>query len=659
MSEFKTATINHMAWLFTIRRSLRRVFSFCAVLLTALSLAMTQAAPVQADENFWVDLSADYHVSTTGQTQVTHQFVITNRTPTFFINRYSLLVSSAKLTGVQVKVGDQILEPKLTVGDRQTTIAFDFPDKSVGEGKELRFSISYSNPELAQVSGKVLEIAVPPLAKSENFRNYSVTIKTPVKFGTAARSQPTVAKIDTKDGYTVTSFDQAATRGVTAVFGTEQFFKLNLTYPLNNPGSQPIQTQITFPPDTAFQKVFYESIDPHPDSWKVDADGNWLATYILPGSAAWTVTADAVVRTTLVADPSFPEPKVLPAYTQPQEHWQTDASSITQAAQKLTTPADIYNFILDTLTYTTQLSIDLKRLGAVEALKQPLLATCQEYADLFVALARAQNIPARRLIGYAQTQNTSLRPVGLSELGFAGDVLHAWPEFYDSSKKQWRAIDPTWGDTTGGVDYFNLLDLNHIVFAINGSSDTLPYPVGSYEKGAEPTKTIAVSFADTLPEAKPELSIELLPKKLGPLVVPGWYELVLTNSSGSAWYNIVVQSPDALVLSPETEIPDRLLPYQTFRTTISAYNNNQTNWFSLQPVKLDLLLGPKNIAAAELTTFYVIPASLSHLGFATASLALGIGCIIIALIAGSLFLLGQKWFDSLRRQSQEPQEPSL
>lgn len=648
-----------MSWLFKICRSVRQCLILSTTIVALVFSAAIQPARAQADENFWVDLSADYQVTTTGQTNVTHNFVITNRTPTYFINRYSLLVSSAKLTGVQVKVGEQIIEPKLTVGDRQTTIAFDFPDKSVGEGKELRFSISYSNPELAQVSGKVLEISVPPLAKSENFRNYAVTIKTPAKYGTPARTQPAVAQIATKDGFTTTSFDQTATRGVTAVYGNEQFFKLNLTYPLNNPGSQPIQTQITFPPDTAFQKVVYESIDPHPDSWKVDADGNWLATYILPGNAAWTVTADAVVRTALVADPSFPEPLVLPAYTEPQEFWQTSAASILEEAKKLTTPAEIYNFTLGALTYTTKLSIDLKRLGAVEALKQPLLATCQEYADLFIALARANDIPARRLIGYAQTQNTALRPVGLSELGFAGDVLHAWPEFYDSTKKQWRAIDPTWGDTTGGVDYFNLLDLNHIVFAINGSSDTLPYPVGSYEKGAEPTKTIAVSFADNLPESQPQLSIQLKPKKLGPFEILGWYDLVLINSSGSAWYNILVHGPEELTLVPQTKIPDRLLPYQTFRTTISAYNKNQPNWFSLQSIKLDLLLGPRNIAATELTTFYAIPTQLSQLGFTSASLALGVGVVLIALIAGSLLLLGQKWFDSLRRQSQEPQEPSL
>ena len=39
-----------------------------------------------------------------------------------------------------------------------------------------------------------------------------------------------------------------------------------------------------------------------------------------------------------------------------------------------------------------------------------------------------------------------------------------------------KPVDPTWGDTTGGVDYYNFFDLNHIVFAYNGKSSEQPPP---------------------------------------------------------------------------------------------------------------------------------------------------------------------------------------
>ncbi len=58
------------------------------------------------------------------------------------------------------------------------------------------------------------------------------------------------------------------------------------------------------------------------------------------------------------------------------------------------------------------------------------------------------------------------------------DVLHAWPEYYDESKKTWIMIDPTWGNTTHGMDYFSSLDFEHITFVIKGLSSTYPVPAG-------------------------------------------------------------------------------------------------------------------------------------------------------------------------------------
>jgi hypothetical protein len=115
-----------------------------------------------------------------------------------------------------------------------------------------------------------------------------------------------------------------------------------------------------------------------------------------------------------------------------------------------------------------------------------------EFTDVFVAIARAAGIPARQAIGYAYTTNTKLRPLSL-----VTDVLHAWPEYYDSTLGIWVPIDPTWESTTGGVDYFNKLDFNHIVFAINGIRDDYPYPAGSYRPTGKGGKILDIQFADS------------------------------------------------------------------------------------------------------------------------------------------------------------------
>ena len=108
--------------------------------------------------------------------------------------------------------------------------------------------------------------------------------------------------------------------------------------------------------------------------------------------------------------------------------------------------------------------------GSVYALKNPGSAICTEFTDLFIALSRAAGIPARELEGFAWTENPKLRPLSLS-----GDVLHAWPEYWDKDKNLWIQIDPTWGNTTGSIDYFTKLDFNHIVLLFMGYRTPLRY----------------------------------------------------------------------------------------------------------------------------------------------------------------------------------------
>ena len=113
---------------------------------------------------------------------------------------------------------------------------------------------------------------------------------------------------------------------------------------------------------------------------------------------------------------------------------------------------------------------DFNRLGALTALNNPTQALCLEFSDLFVALTRAAGIPSRELTGYAYSSNTDIRPLSLTK-----DILHAWAQYYDPSLG-WVMVDPTWENTTGGVDYFSKFDLNHLSLAIRGQNSQKPDP---------------------------------------------------------------------------------------------------------------------------------------------------------------------------------------
>jgi hypothetical protein len=261
---------------------------------------------------------------------------------------------------------------------------------------------------------------------------------------------------------------------------------------VDNPNVTPIETEIAIPPDTAFQKVAIESINPKPKNITRDADGNWLARYDLPSGGGIDVSVQLLIALFLSPRPDYRGELIDEgAYLQPLKYWETQNPKILDVARQYTTPRQIYDYVVSTLTYSyDRVNETPARMGAAEAISRPDQAICMEFTDLFIAIARAAGIPARENVGFAYTTNAKLRPLSL-----VTDVLHAWPEYYDNEQKVWIPVDPTWANTTGGVNYFDKLDFNHIVFAIHGRESDYPYPAGFYRRVGKTGKDVLVSFA--------------------------------------------------------------------------------------------------------------------------------------------------------------------
>lgn len=597
---------------------------------------------VSADENFSTALQTTYTVNSDGSTRVEHAFALTNKTPTFFISKYGLKVSSGRIAHVSVLSNGKIIEPEVVSAADQTSIGVSFPDESVGEGKTRQFTISYTHPDLAQVTGKILEVTIPRLANATDYDSYQVAVKTPERFGQPTRVTPEDFKLSNSPGFIELRPSSNSGHGISAIYGTEQVFSLTIEYPLRNEHNQQAITQITLPPDTPFQRLHYTQLEPKPSTIEQDVDGNWIATYTLPPNSTKIVTANALAQLTLAPNTIVPMPKALHTYTDAKIFWQSNSSEIQQLAQQYQNASDIYTYTIETLDYTTQIiEENLERKGALGALQDPTNAACQEFTDLFIAIARAAGIPTRRAAGYAYTQNSQLRP-----LSFQRDILHAWPEYYDAQKQSWISIDPTWGDTTGGVDYFNQFDLNHIVFAYNGSSSTLPYPAGAYAQGDEPSKNITVSFTEQFESATPEVLLEVMPKTVGGLTIPGFYTLEVTNQSGQAWYGIDMRLESNVgKIKLEQSMPTVLLPFEVRKISFSVANDElllSTAELSAQVTIQEETFTHAYHATAIPTIAYKIqePQSLAALA------AVG---IIGTLIAGSIFIFRQRQPRTIRR----------
>ncbi|PWU24236.1 hypothetical protein C5B42_00250 [Candidatus Cerribacteria bacterium 'Amazon FNV 2010 28 9'] len=510
---------------------------FLWIFLALFVFSVTMPTHALAANEFSSALESTYTVQPNGSTHVEQDFHITNNFSTVYISEYALEIGSNHVSNIVASEGTTKLTPIVTPRGNKTGVEVQFSDKVIGKDKTRDFQVSYDTDDIAIHTGNILEINIPKLANPADFSSYIVHVSAPGSYGSPSLTSPATYTTTTDQGKTIVSFQNVGQdSGISVLFGKEQYAHLQLTYHIQNPTPQTVSTTLALPPDTTHQRMWYQRIDPKPDDITTNADGNWLAHYTLAPTTQETVTITGTAVITLTAGAQTPFVSTPPTKEElaATEYWQVNDPKIQSLAKQLKTPKAIYDFVIQTLSYDyTRLDAGNKRFGAIGALQNPTQSACLEFTDLFVALSRAAGIPAREVDGFAYTQNSALRPLGLVQ-----DVLHAWPEYWDASKNQWIDVDPTWGDTTGGVDYFSHFDFNHIAFVIHGASSTQPLAAGLYKLVGDDTKDITVSFDTSVQKDAGMLSAHVV---LRPSLLPTEnppYSTRVRNLSLHALYDI-------------------------------------------------------------------------------------------------------------------------
>lgn len=565
------------------------VFTFSAVIF-----------PLYAVDDFKTDYDIEYSINTFGTTIVTQRIVMTNVAPNVFPKQYSVVIDTDKIKNVIAFDDGGPIKLETSVQDGKTTIVLPFNLQTVGLGKKTNFSIRFEDGNIAQKVGNIWEIAIPGITNTKDVGQYSVTLTVPETFGNPSYMTPLP-----KNGRKWTK-EQLVEGGISIAYGTDQYYSTNLKYILVNDQPDRKRTEIALPPDSAFQKVTIKSLNPQPVEVVTDTDGNWMARYDIAGKSTLTIDAELLISITLYPRKEWQtQQSDISEYIKPTRYWNSKDPRILALAQEYTSAQDIYHYVVKTLMYdVNRLLPNTQRKGAVEALITPKESVCMEFTDLFIAIARAAGIPARQAVGYAHTTNPRLRPLSL-----VTDVLHAWPEYWDKDKNLWIPVDPTWGNTTGGLDYFTKLDFNHIVFAYNGLRDEYPYPAGTYRKNDDTSKYVLVDFTDEsiYKHFDPSFSISFdFPKNiLSGIPAHGTFILQNTGKSSVDNINISIESnPEAVHFEKSL---NHLPPYTTYKIPImfrsssftqygsgqllaTVNNERLTHTFYLQPVHAYLIV---------------------------------------------------------------------
>lgn len=446
-------------------------------------------AQTDTARNFDISASIVYSVQDTLETRIQQKIVITNKKEFVYSPAYSVTLHIKNIKDISVQNNQGSIPYTVTDTDGGAkTINIEFPQRTLGVGAQNAFTFSYASSDFVSKTGDIKRVTIPSLSSISDFENYTATVIVPSGFGKPTLIKPSIPYQENTSAYTFSKNDLQGS-AIELYFGSTQLYKFQLIYNLENKNLFPIKTEIALPPNTTYQDVLLSSISVRPESTYIDVDGNTLAVYSLPPKSTRMVKVETLIHVSYnpSSEPLSFEQKKL--YLKPQKYWEANDPEIKKIAKNLDTPEAIYNYTVKTLEYSKdKIANQNTRLGAKKVLSKPYFAVCLEFTDLFVALARAAGIPARAVEGYAYTDDETDKPVSLFK-----DILHAWPEYYDFDKKTWVMVDPTWGDTTGGVDYFHALDFDHVAFTINGKDSAYPVPAGGYKINPD-TKDITVSF---------------------------------------------------------------------------------------------------------------------------------------------------------------------
>ncbi len=426
------------------------------------------------------------------------------------------------LPSVKLTYGGVPLPFTTEIDGQDILIKAKYPSSVTGKDKTI--VITYNSYALTSKTGAVYDMYIPSFSKDFEFESeklslgINTTVVIPKRFGDINFVTPEV-EVTENESNRIMKFTREDLTGVIAwvQIGTTQYYEFEIMQPYNASGDTGLfenEYELLIPRDIDAgpleQRVFYSDISPTPEHIRQDEEGNLIATFKLPSNDKGTIILRGYIEVRDNKNPAIENagqlsdipPDILGAYTAGAEFWEVQAPDIQSVANQLKGDrTDVYEIMTTTYSYVVDLIdySEVKRFGINErqgALKtlQGGAAVCMEYSDLFIALMRAQGVPARAAFGYGYDPRTTN----------GVDTAHQWAEVYIPNLDEWVLVDTTWGETgteiVGG-------DLNHFYKYVAARSPQDPAPV-SVKFFGNLGEIPEEDFVITAIEAPPKLSGE-------------------------------------------------------------------------------------------------------------------------------------------------------
>ncbi|PIP63550.1 hypothetical protein COW97_01880, partial [Candidatus Roizmanbacteria bacterium CG22_combo_CG10-13_8_21_14_all_34_12] len=367
---------------------------FFILLLSSIIFHLSSITVLAVD--FKTDYQVEYNLSQSQNnlnSQVNFKIKIVNLKTEVFVSKFAIsFPNTFSINNLKTSDDNGYITPKIVTDEEKTKIELEFSNPAIGKDSVNTFFLNFDQANLFKVNGKVWEVVLPVIENTQN-ESYTVTVNLPET--TNKKISISKPKPNLVTGNKII-WNNPKTKTIYAVFGDSQIYQTELTYHLKNDQIYPVSTEIAFPPETANQKFFLQSINPPPESVRLDEDGNYLGKYFFK-----PLETKTIIYKSLIEVYSRARDEVTPYFRtaiNQQKNYLLTAKKYWQIGQidkikNITQPEEIYNFVTNTLKYDyNKINSQNKRLGADVVLANTNQAVCMEFTDLFIAIAREKGI---------------------------------------------------------------------------------------------------------------------------------------------------------------------------------------------------------------------------------------------------------------------------